>query len=152
LICLYIFGKNLKKGLDENQISDNIMNDFSRWIFINIVLPLSPFLLRLFITFIGINQKLSFDRIAELPEILFYSIFVCVITLNINLNGEKKLFESFLRLFLFIIIILDFITLGMIYSGNFGPNTFTFSLVSALIPAIIAPIYKLYYLETSKES
>jgi hypothetical protein len=128
------------------------MPTYLRWMLINLCLPLSPFALRVFMIFMGKNQNFSFSRIAELPEILFYSIFVCVITLNINLDAHKKRFESLLRLFLQLIIVLDVIVLGMIYSNNFGPNTLVFSIVAAIIPALIAPIYKFYYLDNKEES
>lgn len=128
------------------------MTNFLRWFLINLGLPLSPFLVRIFVTFVGKEQKFSWEKIAELPEIVFYSIFVCVIILNINLNGKKKLFETVIRLFLGVIISLDFLTLGMIYSNNFGPTTFRFSIIAAIIPSIIAPIYKFYYISNSKES
>lgn len=123
------------------------MSDYSRWILINIFLPLSPFGLRLFIIFIETKTRISFSQIAQIPELLFFSVFLCVVTLNINLNGNKRRFESFLRLLIFIILILDFITLAMIYSNNFGSNTFLYSVVSSIIPAIIAPIYKFKYLD-----
>ena len=128
------------------------MSIFSQWILINILLPLSPFGLRLFIVFIETKTKFTFSKIAQTPELLFYSVFLCVVTLNINLNGHRRKFESFLRLFIQIILILDFITLAMIYSNNFGSNTFLYSVVSSIIPAIIAPIYKFKYLDGNDEN
>jgi hypothetical protein len=127
------------------------MSTYSRWILINIFLPLSPFGLRLFIIFIETKTQISFSQIAQIPELLFFSVFLCVVSLNINLNGTKKKFESFLRLFILVILVLDFITLAMIYSNNFGSNIFLFSVVSSIIPAIIAPIYKFIYLSNQDE-
>lgn len=94
-------------------------------------------------SFLGNPQKTTFTYIAEIPEILFYSIFVCIAALNINLNGEKGLFEHFLRIFLTIIIVIDFLTLGMVYSNNFGPNTMAFSIAISVVPAVIATLYKI---------
>ncbi|RLB04003.1 MAG: hypothetical protein DRG83_05795 [Deltaproteobacteria bacterium] len=127
------------------------MSAFQRWILINLVLPLSPFLLRIFISIMGRNGSLTLAKVAKLPEILFFSIYVCVVNLNINFEGKKGVFESSLRLFFMIIIALDCITLGMIYSNNIGSNMFPFSLVAALFPALVAPIYKFYYRRASEE-
>jgi len=121
------------------------MGNYTRWILINLLLPLSPFAIRLYIIFIGSNQGLTINNIAEVPEILFYSIFLCVIALNINLNGQKRHFEQFVRLFLTIILVLDFLTLGMVYSNNYGTNTLLFSLIFSIIPLLIAIAYKFFY-------
>jgi hypothetical protein len=93
----------------------------------------------------GKEEKLSFERIAELPEIIFFSIYICVVNLNINLDGKKGIFEFTLRIFMIIILVLDFVVLGMIYSNNLGSNTYLFSIVSAFFPIMIAPFYKFRY-------
>lgn len=116
---------------------------FWNWFLINIVLPLSPFLLRVFTSYVGDPQKVTFKDIAEIPEILFYSIFVCISALNINLNGKKGVFEYSLRTFLSIIIVLNFIVLGMVYSNNVGPKTFLFSIAISTVPVLISIFYKL---------
>jgi hypothetical protein len=121
------------------------MSNFTRWILLNIFLPLSPFALRVFIILIGSNPKNTMKNIAEIPELLFYSIFICVLALNINFKTIKRRFEHFIRLFLFIVIILDFITLCMVYSKNIGPNTLIYSIITALISPIIAILYKFIY-------
>ncbi len=121
------------------------MKIFYRWILINIFLPLSPFALRVFVSIMGKEAALSLQRIAELPEILFFSIYLCVVNLNINLNGKKGYFEFTWRLFLFIILVLDCVVLGMIYSSNVGSLVFPFSLIAAVIPTFVAPFYKFRY-------
>jgi hypothetical protein len=121
------------------------MSSYLSWLLINILLPLSPFGLRLFLLIIGDDRKLTFSTIAEIPEIIFYSIFLCVISLNINLNKKKKAFEQFVRIFLTIILVLDFITLGMVYNNNYGIKTFIYSIVASVIPASIAVVYKFIF-------
>ena len=116
----------------------------------NILLPISPLFLRLFIIFLSKEHISKNIELYELPELLFFSIFTCIVGLNINLNGKKKYFENILRLLLMIILILDFVALGMIYSNNAGSNTPLFSITSALIPMIIAPLYKIYNLKSEK--
>lgn len=122
------------------------MIKFYQWILLNIFFPLTPFLVRLFIFFMGKEGHLSLAKIAELPELVFFSIYICVINLNVNLDGKKGWFETTVRLFLFTIITFDCLSLGMIYSNNIGPNIFWYSLVASIFPTIIAPIYKFRYL------
>ena len=121
------------------------MNNFIKWLLMNLLLPLSPILLKLFILFVGPQGVQTFLKIVEMPELVFYSICTCIIALNINLNGNKKLFETLMRLFLFVVLILDFVVLGMMYLQNTGPNALHYSIIAALIPALIAPIYKYIY-------
>lgn len=93
----------------------------------------------------GKEGKITLGKIAELPELIFFSIYICIISLNINFDGRKGWFESTIRLFLFCIIVLDCVTLGMIYSNNVGPNIISFFIPSTIFPTIIAPIYKFRY-------
>ena len=118
------------------------MNPELRWGLINLILPLSPFALRVFIGLIGPQGHVSISNIAELPELIFYSIFVCVSILNLNLNKNKANFESLIRLFIYVLLVLDFVTLGLIYGEKLGPNIWNFTIFAAAIPAMIAPFYR----------
>lgn len=118
------------------------MNPELRWALINLVLPLSPFALRVFIGLIGPQAHISMANIAELPELIFYSIFVCISILNLNLDKNRQNFESLIRLFIYILLVLDFVTLGLIYGGKLGPNIWNFTIFAAAIPAMIAPFYR----------
>lgn len=110
------------------------------------VLPLTPFLTKIFILYMGKEGNISLSKIAELPEIIFFSIYVCVINLNINLDGNKGWFERTVRLFLYCIITLNCVTLGMIYSNNIGRNIAFYTFTAVVFPAIIAPFYKFRYM------
>jgi hypothetical protein len=121
------------------------LNPRLHWILINLVLPLSPFALRVFINLMGPQGNISFSGIAELPELLFYSVFVCISILNLNLSAKKTNFESIIRLFLFILLVLDFVTLGLIYSKKIGPLTWKFTIAAAIIPVLMAPFYRQVY-------
>jgi hypothetical protein len=112
---------------------------------INIGLPLTPFLVRIFIYWISPEGELNLTRIAELPEIIFFSICMCAVNLNINYGSKRGLFEWIMRLFFLLIIGLNCITLGMIYSRNIGDKIYIYSFGAAILPAIIAPIYKFLY-------
>lgn len=117
------------------------MFNFSRWLIMNLLVPLVPLLLRIFITIFG-KEGATPIEIIQMPELLFYSIFTCIVALNINLDGPKKYFEWIVRLLLIVITILDFIVLAMVYSANVGSRSMTFSIVTAIVPALIAPLYK----------
>lgn len=121
------------------------MNPRLRWVLINLVLPLSPFALRLFMDFVGPKGTPNWSSIAELPELLFYSIFVCVAILNINLDGHRTNFESILRLFLLVLLVLDFVVLASIYRGAFGPHVWKFTVAAAIVPLVMAPFYRKVY-------
>lgn len=122
------------------------MKKFVNWIIINIILPLSPFFLKAFVIYMGNEVNKSKIKILEPPDLLFYSIITCILAFNVNLEGNRKSFESLVRGFLFFITTFDLITLGMIYSDNVGDKVFVFSIVMAIIPAVITPIYKMYYM------
>jgi hypothetical protein len=91
-----------------------------------------------------IKKTASKIKIFETPDLLYCSITVCVVALNINIEGKKKGFENFVRLILMGVGVVDVFMLGMIYSGNAGVNSTTFSIVSASVPILIAPFYQLY--------
>jgi hypothetical protein len=109
---------------------------------INLGLPLMPSLLRLFFSLFGPRGDFRWPEIFPLAEILFFSIFVCIANLNINMGGKKGICESYLCFFFWLILISDVFALGMIYSGQVGVNMFSYSIIASIFPAVIAPIYK----------
>ncbi len=118
------------------------MNPGLRWALINLTLPLAPFALRVFMDFMGPVGTPNWSSIAELPELLFYSIVVCIAILNLNLDKNRTNLESLIRLFLQILLILDFVTLALIYRKGVGLHVWKFTVVAAIIPALIAPFYR----------
>lgn len=123
-----------------------MIHRFSKWVGLNIMLQLSPLFLRIFISIFGRGKV----NIIEPTELLFISIFTCVIAININPNKSTGCFESMLKIFLIIIATLNLIVLAMIYSNNASEICTGFSIVTVGIAIIITPIYKLFYI--SKES
>ena len=121
------------------------MKGYVRWLLINLLLPFTPFVLRIFVSIIGNRNLTGGHGGFEIPEILFFSVYVCIVNLNINLYHNKGFFEFFLRLFLIVVLIMDFIVLAMYYSDNVGRAGYFFSAGAAAVPAIIAPIYKFKY-------
>ncbi|MDH4211372.1 MAG: hypothetical protein OEV79_07980 [candidate division WOR-3 bacterium] len=88
----------------------------------------------------------SLQEVATLPEIIFFSIYVCVVILNVNIDGKKGGFETTIRVFICIILALNFFTMGMIYSDNLGVNVVKYVALATIFPTIIAPIYKFLYI------
>ncbi len=118
---------------------------YHRWMLINLGLPLMPFLLRLLFSVIGPKGDFRWPEIFPLQEILFFSIFVCIANLNINIDGKKGIFESYLCFFFWLILLSDVFALGMIYGGQIGANMLSYSIIVSIFPAVIAPIYKFFY-------
>lgn len=121
------------------------MANYFRWMAINIFVPLTPFLIKTFIMIMGRQGVITSQHIAELPELVFFSIFLCIVNLNINYGGKKNIFETVLRAILWILIFLNCTILGMIYSKNVGGNMLAFTVYAAIFPVIIAPIYRFKY-------
>ena len=115
---------------------------FIIWVLINIVLPFTPFLLKVFINYYSTTGKLSFEQVAESSELIFYSITTCVIILNINLNDSKSGFEFALKIFTLVIMIFDFVLLSLAYGKLPLKNIDGFLYVSVIFPTMAAPIYK----------
>lgn len=118
---------------------------FIIWLLVNILLPFVPFILKVFINYFSLTGQLSLEKIVESNELIFYSLTTCVIILNINLGDSKSLFEFFFKLFVLVIMILDFILLTVSYSKLPLKNINTFLYVSVIFPTVSAPIYKFIY-------
>jgi len=121
------------------------MMKYLQWIFINMILPLAPLVVRLFIIFISSESISNSLNIYNLPELVFYSFYLCAVVLNINIDGTKNIFESLLRFFMFLLVVFNSLTLGIIYSNNAGDNIRKYIFIAVVIPILITPIYKYKY-------
>jgi hypothetical protein len=119
------------------------------WSVLNIIVPIAPFILKSLIVWTGKGPSVSKIKIFETPELLYCSITVCIVALNINYDGQKKYFEELIRKFLGFITIADCIMLAVIYTGNEGANSIIFSIAFAVIPIIIAYTYQLNVLKSN---
>jgi len=45
-------------------------------------------------------------KLAELPELIFTSIYICIINLNINLDRPKNWLEYNIRVFIYAVLVL----------------------------------------------
>lgn len=109
------------------------------------ILPLAPLVVRLFIIFISSESISNSLNIYNLPELVFYSFYLCAVVLNINIDGTKNIFESLLRFFMFLLVVFNSLTLGIIYSNNAGDNIRKYIFIAVVIPILITPIYKYKY-------
>ena len=120
------------------------MKNYIRWILINLFLPFTPFLVKFFVYYFG-KTNFTLENIFQSSELIFVSIYIIIVNLNINIDSDKGIFETLLKIFLIIILVSNFLLLGMIYSNNLGRNIFQYSIIVILVPLIIAPIYKFKY-------
>lgn len=120
------------------------------WFFLNIILPISPLLVKLFVFMFGKDNLTSNINILELPEAFFYSISASAVTISISVNGDKKIVDYFIIIFSISIIVLDLLALGMVYSFNNGKWMKYYSVLAFVMPTLIAISYKLYYKETGR--
>lgn len=118
---------------------------FTRWAFLNLFLPFLPFALRAFVQLMGHDAKFDLAKFIELPELLFFSIYLCIVIVNISPGIHRTRFEAGVRGVGFFFLTCDFIVLTMIYSNSIGANVYPFSVCSTLVPLLIAPVYKLRY-------
>lgn len=146
LYSLYLYSLSIiVTGYYSIEYSRIKMNKYQRWFLLNMVLPIVPFIIKVFIFSMSNKGIIELSKIAELPELVFFSIYICVIGLNVNFDGKIGKFESILRLLLYCIILLDCVTLGMIYSKNIGSNIIFYMFFATILPSLIAPIYKFWY-------
>jgi len=116
------------------------------WISINLLLPFAPFVLKAFVNYFGSLGYIEIKTLLNQADILIYSFMICVINLNINLNGQKNGFEKIMRFFLFIIIIFDNVILTMIYlNQNVSSHISLYFYIAVGYPIIMGPIYKYNY-------
>ena len=120
------------------------MKNYIRWILINLFLPFTPFLVKFFIYYFG-KPNFTLENIFQASELIFVSIYIIIVNLNINIDNDKGIFESLLKIFLITILVSNFLLLGMIYSNNLGRGVIQYSIIVILVPLVIAPIYKFKY-------
>ena len=118
---------------------------YTRWIFINLVLPFFPLYVRLFINIFGIENSYPSANFFLIPDILFISTYLCIVILNINIDGEKTNFEIIIRYFVKFIILFNCFTLGLLFSNNTNPKIVFYNFSILIIPTCIAPLYKFKY-------
>jgi hypothetical protein len=115
------------------------------WIMVNILLPFCPFSLKMLVNYFSLTGFLSFSAVAENTELIFYSLTICIVILNINIDEDKSLFEWIFKMVIGLIAVLNIIILTMAYSKLKLINVERFMYVSVYFPTISAIVYKFIY-------
>jgi hypothetical protein len=114
------------------------------WILINYIIPITPFAVKGFVNYYGPNGDFKLKNLMSSSDILIYSFILCIITLNVNLNGPKKIVEIFFRWYLYMLIVADNILLAMLYTNQVTNHTSFFLKMCILVPLIGGVTYKIY--------
>jgi hypothetical protein len=119
------------------------------WILINILLPIVPIIIKYVVINMG-KPEITKINLFEIPELLYLSIYYCIITLNINTdNGyyftrESKHTGSLIfKLIILSIVVLNCIFLGMYYSNNIGDSIWVYLNVIIYLNVFIAIVFKI---------
>lgn len=80
---------------------DGEISAYILWVILNIILPISPLLLKLAISFFGTDEVLK-TSIFDSVELVFYNLFICITILN--MLSEKDSQIEYILKFIFILI------------------------------------------------
>jgi len=124
---------------------------YSRWLGLNILLPLSPLGVKLLIVALGKDAVTSNLSVLELPEAFFYSISASAVTISISVDGDKKVMDYLIIFICLLVIGIDLLALGMVYSMNYGDAMKSYSKLAFYGPTILAIAYKFLYKASNKD-
>ena len=106
-------------------LGNNIINEltpsnpkllpFLNWVFLNLVLPLAPMGMKLFINVFGPKGEVDLKTIWTINDLLVYSLMINIINLNINIDGPKTFLEKLCRRTMSIFIALNCMLLAIDY-------------------------------------
>ena len=83
---------------------DGEISAYILWVILNIILPISPLLLKLAISFFGTDEVLK-TSIFDSVELVFYNLFICITILN--MLSEKDSQIEYILYYRFISFIFD---------------------------------------------
>ena len=95
---------------------DGEISAYILWVILNIILPISPLLLKLAISFFGTDEVLK-TSIFDSVELVFYNLFICITILNM-LSEKDSQIEYILKFIFILICIIDLLVLFLIYTGT----------------------------------
>ena len=110
---------------------------YSLWLFFNIIAPLMPVILKLFISIAGNEGSFSID-ILDSSELIYYNFVICTVYMFDTMErNEKELIDVLFGFGAFFIVILDIAMLIMIYSKTERDIVVS---ILAVIMSILTPI------------
>lgn len=110
------------------------------WTVLNLIIPVMPICIRFTMATLG-PMNIS---IIEIPELLFYSIVTSVIALSIFKWNLIGCFITVVNFILGAIVLIDIVIFIMFYGNilNYSSSILILSVILAIVPVIIAFIYK----------
>ena len=115
-------------------------NKFFMWVMLNIILPISPLLIKASINFFT-NDNMSEIPILDGIELIYYNLFLSVTMINL-LNNKTRLIDNILRVLFIVICSLDLITLMLFYLKLDNNKCFTYSIIMFILVPLFLGIYK----------
>ena len=118
---------------------------FPIWVGFNLILPLTPVIIKVLIAFFGDSTKISVT-ILESVELLYYNFIICVIGLYGLIGKENKTgIEYWIEFGTSLIILTDVVLLMLIYGRQESTERIrtTSVIISALVP--VAAFFKKRY-------
>ena len=113
---------------------------FLLWVAFTLILPLSPVLIKLIISFFGDPSKINVT-VFESVELLYYNFIICIMGLYGLIKKEKKTgIEYWIEVGAAFIVLLDIILLMLIYGRQESTERIR---VASLVISILVPIVAL---------
>ena len=119
---------------------DGEISAYILWVILNIILPISPLLLKLAISFFGTDEVLK-TSIFDSVELVFYNLFICITILNM-LSEKDSQIEYILKFIFILICIIDLLVLFLIYTGTGNEKCKGYAVFLSVLVPIFALIYK----------
>lgn len=112
---------------------------YSTWLFFNILLPLTPVLVKMTILIFG-NEERPIPNVLDSTELLYYSFVICIITIyDVAIKDKKSLLESWMLLTITVAPVINVVILVMIYLNiHSAPLTKIYSISTAVLIPILA--------------
>lgn len=124
------------------------ISSFLSWVFLNLILPLAPIGIKLFINIFGPKGQIDITTISTINDLLVYSLMINIINLNINIDGRKTLLEKLCRRTMSTLIALNCMLLVLDHLHlKLNYMNFFFSL-SIGFPIIVGMFYQFKYQTT----
>lgn len=116
--------------------------EYIKWVFINIVLPVSPVLLKAVIAYFGKGEILKVS-IFDSVELLYYNLFVSITFINIlRKKSSITVGDCILHYTFGGICIVDLIVITLIYIGMASSRCTAFAgLLSISVPIFVSVYY-----------
>ncbi|MCC8075535.1 MAG: hypothetical protein LIO95_06310 [Clostridiales bacterium] len=111
-----------------------------RWIFLNMFMPLLPMAIRVAIVFFS-NSKAAALQIVELPELIYYTIFMCVICFSMFQERDTST-EKLFGYILGAVVLINLVFIFLYYYGDLKSIVFGITVVMTIFTSLFTLVYK----------